>query len=226
MAITVHENIEQGTPEWLELRRGILTASEVKLIITPAKLEFARNDKCRSHVYELAAQRISGYVEPHYISDDMLRGHMDEVEARAIYHNKIAPVQEVGFITNTSHGFTIGYSPDGLVGDDGSIEIKSRRQKYQVQTVIENGMPDEYFLQVQTGLLVSGREWLDFISYCGGMHFFVMRIYPDEKLQKAIIDAATELELQIAKMIAEYEYNAKGLFMTTRLVYEEEGIIV
>jgi hypothetical protein len=63
-----------------------------------------------------------GYVEPHYVSDDMIRGHDDEIEARSLYAKHHAPVAEVGFITNSKCGFTIGYSPDALVGDNGLIE--------------------------------------------------------------------------------------------------------
>src|SRR3546814_11524267 len=109
----------------------------MKLIVTPT-LKAANNDKTRTHLYELLAQRVTGYVEPHYISDDMLRGMDDEIIARDEYTKHHAPVEQTGFITNDKWGFTIGYSPDGLVGDDGLIECKSRRQKYQVQTIIEH----------------------------------------------------------------------------------------
>src|SRR6185436_16417143 len=113
MAITYHPEIAQGSDEWFELRRGILTASEMKLIITPTR-KIADNDKTRAHLYELAAQRISGYVEPHFISDDMLRGQDDEIYAREAYKKHFAPVKEVGFVTNDKWGFVIGYSPDFL----------------------------------------------------------------------------------------------------------------
>jgi predicted phage-related endonuclease len=166
--IRYHHNIEQGTEEWLAMRCGILTASEMNLIVTPT-LKPASNDKERAHLFELLGQRITGYVEPRYVSDDMLRGQWDEIEARIKYRDHFGPVTECGFITNDDHGFVIGYSPDGLVGDDGLIECKSRRQRFQVETIVSDSVPVEYMLQLQTGLLVSGREWIDFISYCGGM---------------------------------------------------------
>ena len=119
--IKYHTDLIQGSDEWLQARCGLLTASEMKLIVTPT-LKIANNDKERSHLYELLAQRITQYVEPHYISDDMLRGHEDEVDARILYNDNYAPVTDMGFITNSKWGFTIGYSPDGLVGDDGLIE--------------------------------------------------------------------------------------------------------
>lgn len=198
--MAIHE-VDQGTPEWHALRCGLLTASEVKLIMTPT-LKKANNDKSRAHVYELLAQRITGHVEPHYIGDDMLRGYDDEVKARALYSEKYAPVQEVGFITRCfPSGLVIGYSPDGLVGEDGQIECKSRRQKFQVQTVLESfECPEEYLLQIQTGLIVTGRAFCDFISYSGGLPMVVLRVEADPVIQRAILEAAEALEETLASM--------------------------
>ena len=227
MAITYHDHIEQGTDEWLALRCGILTASEMGLILTPT-LKAANNDKCRAHLYELLAQRVTGYVEPRYVTDDMLRGQEDEFIARQLYAEKFAPVEETGFVTNNRWGFTIGYSPDGLVGDDGLIEIKSRRQKYQAQTIIEwiesGTTPSEYLLQCQTGLLVTGRKWIDLISYCGGMPMIPMRIYPDEAVQEAIVSAATDFETKLAAKLSTYRAAAgiePRLVPTERRVEQE-----
>jgi putative phage-type endonuclease len=198
------QDLIQGSDEWLAARCGLLTASEMKLIITPT-LRSADNDKTRAHVWELLAQRITGHVEPQYISDDMLRGQEDEIEARLVYAKHYAEVEEVGFITNDEWGFTVGYSPDGLVGDDGLIEIKSRRQKYQLETIASQKMPDDYTIQVQTGLLVSGRKWCDFVSYSGGLHMVTIRVLPDPAIQAAIIAAATAFETKLAEKRAEYE---------------------
>jgi hypothetical protein len=198
--IRYHNDLIQGEDEWLAARCGLLTASEMRLIMTPS-LKPAANDKERAHLYELLAQRISGYVEPHYIGEDMLRGHEDEVEAKILYAEHYAPVEEVGFITNDKWGFTLGYSPDGLVGDEGLIECKSRRQKYQVQTVLENvasdTIPIDYKLQAQTGLLVSERKWLDFISYSAGLPMVTIRVYPDLEIQEAILAAAAAFEANL-----------------------------
>ena len=205
--IVYHHDLEQGSDEWLATRRGILTASEMKLIVSPG-LKPTRNDKERAHLYELLAQRITGHVEPHFVTDDMLRGHEDEVEARILYGEQYAPVEEAGFITNGRWGFTLGYSPDGLVGDDGLIECKSRRQKYQIQTILENvgagTIPTEYLLQVQTGLLVSERKWLDFISYSGGLPMTTIRVLPDPEVQEAILDAASDFEARLSDKLARY----------------------
>ena len=203
MTITIYPDLIQGSDEWMQARCGLLTASEMKLIITPT-LKIASNDKERAHIYELAAQRITNYVEPSYVGDDMLRGHIDEVEAKLIYAANYEPVSEVGFITRQFPGVKIGFSPDGLVGDNGFIEAKSRRQKFQVETIIANACPAEHMLQVQTGLLVTGREWCDFISYCGGMPMMTVRVYPDPVIQAAILEAAVAFEQRLIERIAAY----------------------
>lgn len=217
MTITYHPEVEQGSDAWHAMRCGLLTASEVKLILTPT-LKVANNDKTRAHVWELAAQRISGYTEPSYIGDDMIRGWEDEAYAVDLYSEKYAPVAQTGFVTSDQWGFTIGYSPDGLVGDDGLIEIKSRRQKFQIQTIATDEVPLEYMLQIQTGLLVTGRAWLDFISYSGGLPMFTKRVWPDPDMQSAIVDAATEFEGNVQDAVASYRANAARFPMTERRV--------
>ena len=207
MTVTYHPEIVQGSDEWMKLRCGLLTASEMKLILTPT-LKLASNDKERAHLYALAGQRITGYVEPSYIGDDMLRGYEDEKDARIAYAKNYAPVKPCGFITNDEWGFTLGYSPDGLVGDDGLIECKGRRHKFQVQTILEcvtaHTAPEEFMLQLQTGLLVSKRKWIDFISYSAGLPMVTIRVYPNADLQAAILDAAAAFEARIAKRITDY----------------------
>ena len=198
-----HPELIQGSDEWLAARCGILTASEMKLIVTPT-LKPANNEKERAHLYELLAQRVTGYVEPHYINDDMLRGHEDEVSAKIVYGERYAPVEDVGFITNDEWGFIIGYSPDGLVGDDGLIECKSRRQKFQIETIICGEIPMDYMIQVQTGMLVSGRRWVDFISYSGGMHMATIRVHRDQAIQESIVSAARAFEERLALRLGQY----------------------
>ncbi len=219
-----HSDMEQGSEEWLAARCGLITASEMKLVLTPT-LKVADNDKTRAHVSELAAQRVTGFVEAHYFNDDMLRGIEDEPEARALYAKHYAPVQEVGFVTNDAWGFTIGYSPDALVGDDGLIEIKSRRQKFQVKTIADGVVPVDYVLQVQTGLLVTGRRWLDFISYSGGLPMVTIRQLPDPKIQAAIIEAATDFEAKVAEEVRRYRAAERApgarLIPTERRVEQE-----
>lgn len=207
MSVVYHRDLVQGSDEWRAARCGLITASEVKLLLTPS-LKIAENVKSRAHLWELAAQRISGYVEPSYIGDDMLRGYEDEVTARDLYRKHFAPVEECGFVTSDKFGFVIGCSPDGLVGDDGLIESKSRRQRFQVQTIVEhyeNGtIPEDYLLQVQTELLVTGRKWCDLISYSGGLPMVAIRVGPDPVVQDAIVEAAAKFEARISEVVADY----------------------
>jgi len=221
--IRYHFDIEQGSEEWHALRCGILTASEMKFIVTPT-LKPASNDKERAHLFELLGQRITQHTEPRYISDDMLRGHEDEIEARIRYAENFAPVTECGFVTNDDHGFVIGYSPDGLVDYDGLIECKSRRQKYQVETILADRVPEEYMLQIQTGFLVTNRKWLDFVSYCAGLPMYVKRVFPDARYQEAIIAAAIGFEYRL--QIAQEKYAAwldrqPVVINTVRTIQEE-----
>lgn len=219
--VVYHHNITQGTDEWLAARCGLLTASEMKLIITPTTLKAASNEKERAHLYELLAQRVTKYVEPHYIGDDQIRGWDDEITARALYAEKYAPVEEVGFITNDRWGFTLGYSPDGLVGDDGLIEAKSRRQKYQAETIVSHAVPAEFLIQVHAGMTVAERDWLDFISYSGGMPMFVLRVHPDPVVRDAILNAAGEFEARLAKAMDRYVEASASFIKTDRRVEQE-----
>lgn len=226
MSIVYHRDLIQGSDAWHAIRCGLITASEVKLLLTPT-LKRANNDKSRAHLWELAAQRISNYVEPSYIGDDMLRGTEEEFYARQLYTEHHAPVEEVGFVTNSGFGFTLGCSPDGLVGADGMIECKSRRQKYQVQTIVENWRdgttPDDYTLQVQTAMLVTDRKWCDLISYSGGLPMIPMRIERDEVICEAIIEACADAETKIAAIIEDYHAAVAGraLIPTERRVEVE-----
>lgn len=221
MTITYHDDVVQGSDEWLALRCGLITASEMHLLLTPT-LKIASNDEERAHIAELTAQRLTRYVEPSYIGDDMLRGMDDEIEATALYGKKYAELETIGFITNDRWGFTLGYSPDAkLVGKNAGIENKSRRQKFQIETICSQEMPVDYVLQVQTGLLVAEWEWIDFNSYCGGLPMVTLRIYPNEKIQEAIINAAGEAEKRIA---AKMERFGEVMRSDARLIPTERRI--
>lgn len=224
--IHIFRDMVQGSDEWHAARCGILTASEMKHIITPT-LKAASNDKERSHLYELLAQRVTQYVEPAYVSSDMLRGVEDENDALALYAEHIAPVDACGFITNDKWGFTLGYSPDALVGSDGLVECKSRRQKFQIETfatsVTEGVIPPDFMLQVQTGLLVSERKWCDFISYSGGLPMAVIRAHPVPEVHAAIIDASRAFEERLAAAHARYlaAVEKTGAIPTERRIHQE-----
>ena len=204
MTVTYHPHIEQGSDEWKAIRCGCLTASEMKNIISPVKLEPVKNP---AHLYEMLAQRITGYVEPQYISDDMLRGHVDEIEAKILYAKHYGDVEDIGFITNDKFGFKIGYSPDGMIGKKKAIECKSRRQKFQCETILSNAMPDEFRVQVQTAMLVAELDSIDFVSYSAGLPMVTIEILPDLEVQNAIINAATVFEERLQKLMAVYNLN-------------------
>lgn len=206
--IKYYNNIIQGTEEWFAIRCGLLTASEMENIITPKTLQPVKKknpDEHISHLWELLGQRITGYVEPAYIGDHMLRGQADEVDAKVEYEKKYARIADCGFVTNDKWGFTLGCSPDGLVGDDGGVECKGRLQKFQVETILNNQMPDDYRIQVQTTLLITERQWWDFNSYCGGMPMLTVRVEPDLAVQKAIVEAASEFHDNLERMLTKYK---------------------
>lgn len=218
MTVNYMMDLMQGSDDWHRARTGILTSSQVKKIITPSTLKTVKGvtDGKSEFLLEIVAQRALNYVEPEFQSWDMQRGQVEEVYAKDLYCKHHAQTKDCGFVTNDRWGFTIGFSPDALVGEDGFIECKSRCQKYQTQTIIENEMPSEYMMQVQTGLLVTERKWCDFISYSNGMPMFVKRILPDERIQAAIEETAHEFEMKARELLKKYEQNAKGLIQAPR----------
>jgi hypothetical protein len=222
MTVKIFTDLEQGSDEWLAARCGIPTASVIGQLITPKTVKAAANDYSRALTMSLVAERITGHVEPIQTNADMERGTLDEPFARDLYSEHFAPATEVGFMTRDDWGYKIGYSPDGLVGDDGLIEIKSRRQKKHLSTILADEVPLENMAQIQCGLLVSGRDYLDYVSYCGGMPLFVKRVLPDPKWRTAIIVAVADFEQAAALMIANYKDSVIGLPPTTRIDHYED----
>jgi hypothetical protein len=193
--------IEQGSDEWLAARCGLLTASVTKHLLT-GKFAIASNDKERMLLWELLAQRITGRVDDNFQSWDMIRGHEEEVRARDLYAATYAEVQQCGFITNDEWGFTLGFSPDGLLKGKGFLECKSRKAKLQIKHIVERAsqdmIDDDHMVQIQTGLLVSKREWADVISFSNGMPMSTVRVEPIDAIQDAILAAAEAFEKRLA----------------------------
>lgn len=175
------------------------------------------SDTARGLTMTLAAERITGHVEPMQVSRAMERGTLDEPYARDAYGEHHAPVAELGFMVRHFDGFKIGFSPDGLVGEEGLIEIKSRAQKTQLKTVLANEVPAENLAQIQCGLLVSGRSWCDYVSYSGGMKLWTKRVYPDPEWHAAIIDAVEQFEQTAADMVSTYLDATAEMPMTERI---------
>ncbi|WP_330473795.1 lambda exonuclease family protein [Terrabacter sp. C0L_2] len=222
MTLNILTDLEQGSDEWLDARRGIVTASTVGKLLTPTG-RVASNDFSRALTLELAAERIIGASEYVFVNADMERGNEVEPLARDLYASHYdRPVTQVGFMTEDKWGFTIGFSPDGLVGDDGLIEVKGPRAKKHLRTIVEDQVPAEHMAQIQCGLLVSGRAWCDFITYFGGMPMYPIRVHADPKWQEAIVVAVTMFELAVTEITNTYKARTAGLPMTDPLpTYEE-----
>lgn len=224
MSVQIFTDLVQGTDEWLEARRGLVTASIVGNLLTEKTLKPRADKTSRALADLLVAERITGWIEPTWVSDDMMRGIESEPLARDLYaeHHDVK-VDEIGFMVRDDWGFKIGWSPDGLVGDDGAIEIKAPRAKTHLRTILEDAVPSTYMAQLQCGLLVSGREWIDFVSYVGGMPLYVKRVLPDPKWHTAIRDAVEMFETTAAQMIADYETATTGLAKSVRIPRLEEA---
>jgi protoheme ferro-lyase len=225
-----YHDAEQGTDNWHNLRCGVLTASQVKDIVTPT-LKLAANDKTRALANKIAVQRITRLPdEMDFTSYKMLRGHIDEDVARDLYSDKFAQVAEIGFVTNDRFP-NFGYSPDGLVGMDGLIEIKSRDPHLHLATIRSwssgEGIPKEYMAQIQTGLLISGRDWCDFLSFSHGLPMLRARVFPDPEYQAAITEAAKQFEETVQAIIAEYESAIQDddIFTPTERINYEDMIL-
>jgi putative phage-type endonuclease len=221
---TYHFDIEQGTDEWHALRRGVITASTISKLVTSTG-KVANNDTSRAQLFQLLAERITGESEASYYNDDMARGHLLEPLARALYAEHYAPVEECGFITCDFYGATIGYSPDGLVGEKGLIEIKAPRQKTHIRSLLSDQVPAEYVPQVQTGLAVTGRAWCDFISYAPGLPLFVCRCERDEAVIAQLIAAAEAAEAQLEMLMQDYQVAVTGLLVVDPIQPEQEIVI-
>lgn len=220
MNLTFYQNMIQGSAEWHAARCGMITASRIGKLVKKNG-EFSDLEGANSLINELALQRLTGCWDDTPTTFAMVRGRDDEAVARTLYSEKIKPVTKIGFITSEFDGVTLGYSPDGLVGDEGLIEVKSRAQKFQLDTIIKLAIPDKYKAQIQAGLMISGRKWCDFISFpaCGGGKMFVMRAQADKAFQENLIAAVLEAEVRISSRMALYKdalNNRNARFFETR----------
>lgn len=223
MSLAIYDDLEQGSDEWLQARAGILTASVIGQLITPAKVQLSKSDTARSVMENLLAERISGHVDEYPMSADMERGVLDEPYARDLYASvSPKPVTELGFMVLERDGKRLGYSPDALVGDDGLGEIKSRKPKIHLRTILDHKVPAENMAQLQTGLYVSGREWIDYISYAGGWPLYVIRVYPDQQWFNAIEQAVDAYETFADLMTDTYKTRTEGAPIAPRIDHYAE----
>lgn len=156
------KDILQNSDEWIQLRLGVATASNFDKIITPGGKESATLPKyAKTLALELSYEKLK---EAEHVSLAMQAGKDYEAEARQLYQEKTFNiVEEITMFKSDCGNF--GYSPDGLVGDDGLIEIKNLEADAHSEVLINKKMPNDYIPQVQGGLWVSGRKWCDFIAY-------------------------------------------------------------
>lgn len=194
----------QGDESWHDIRRGIPTASRFSEIITPSKGDLSASAK--GYMAELAAARLWGVSDEHFESFHMKNGTEREPEARATYsYIKEVEVEQVCFVYKDERKDR-GCSPDGLVEDDGSLEIKSPKLKTHVGYILSDQAPTSYKCQIQGELYICEREWCDFVSFFPGADTFIKRVYRDEpfikKLEKAIDQFNEQLEEMVEKIAA------------------------
>lgn len=173
-------DVVQGSPEWHLARCGIPTASNFDKIVTT---KGERSKQAEKYLYQLAGERIIGKAEETYQNGNMQRGTEMEVEARQLYELMTGKtVLQVGLCVEDGYGA----SPDGMIDEDGLLEIKSPLLSTHVSYLLDNKLPSEYYQQTQGQLLITGRKWLDFMSYYPAMKPFIIRVTPDKEFQEAL----------------------------------------
>jgi hypothetical protein len=172
----------QRTPEWWLARKGVPTASAFDRIVTPKKFE--RSTSRTGYACQLVAERFDKFYSqsPEYQSVAMAEGIRLEPEARAYYEfHRNVDVQEIGFAMTDDGRF--GCSPDAMVGTEGALELKAPQPATHVRYLHAGGLPDEYRPQCEGHLIVTGRPWVDFLSYCPGLPPLLVRLEPNEKTE-------------------------------------------
>jgi putative phage-type endonuclease len=206
--MNIIESCEQGSEEWLSLRLGKITASRVKDVLTKGR-GTSPSKTAESYMMELIAEILTGNSKPFFENDAMRWGTETEPQARAMYavNNDFVDVKEVAFV---EHNEQIGISPDGLVGDDGLLEIKCLNTTTQLKRALSDDYSSDYKAQIQMQLWVTEREWCDFLSFdprlecaAGYLQQRVMRDeeYIEEMKTKvhAFVEKMNELIKQLTK---------------------------
>lgn len=195
------QHLENGdaNPEWLMLRAGKFTGSNFFVMLgnseTKKKMIL---EKATEHILEKPCNK------DHYINADMLRGIEQESIARKLYMQEtFNEVKEVGFIERDEYS---GVSPDGLVGEQGIIEIKCPKDTVFVEQSITEKIKPEYYTQIQYALYITGRQWCDYVAYNENFPLLIRRYERDEEHIEKIKNA---LEDGI-KQVKEIENKFKG----------------
>jgi len=188
-------NCEQRSPEWFEIKAGVPSPSKFAEIITTKGLPSKQRDK---YLYQLAGESVAGIREDSYQSAAMQRGCELESEARTVYEFMTGnQVVEVGFIKCD----TAGGSPDGLINDDGGVEIKCPLISTHVGYKVSGKLPTTYFQQVQGYLYITGRQWWDFFSYYPGLKPLLVRVVPDKKFHEVLHNELIKFNEDLKKTI-------------------------
>jgi putative phage-type endonuclease len=186
---------EQGSQEWHLARAGIPTASEFATVMAKGK-GGGESVTRRKYMLSLLGERMTGEVVEGYTNQHMERGKVMEAEARDLYLFRTgAESRLAGFFVNDE--LFAGASPDSVIGDDGLLEVKTRLPHLHLELLLSGGVPAEHKAQVQGQLLVTGRQWVDFVSYWPKLPIHICRVERDEPyiatLRQAIADFNGEL---------------------------------
>lgn len=180
MSGPIYLNCEQGTDEWFAARAGILTASVMSCLLVDGKHKSGLGAGAFTLMNQLIGERFTGEAADKFEGNRHTeRGHELEPVARKFVSERLGiEIVDCGIILN--HG--CGYSPDGLIGDDGLVEIKTKLPKLQVEVILGGVIPAEHMVQCQVGIWLSERDHLDFASFYPGMPLFHKRTYRDESM--------------------------------------------
>jgi len=193
-------DIVQGSPEWIAIRLGKVTASRVADVVARTKSGWGASRA--NYMAELIAERLTGVAAEAYTNGAMLWGTAQEPDARAAYQFlKNTEVEEVGFVPHPTIAMS-GASPDGLIASEGLVEIKAPQTATHIDTLLGQKVPEKYITQIQYQLAVTGRQWCDYVSYDPRlpepMRLFVRRIARDNariaELEKEVIAFLQELD--------------------------------
>jgi len=198
----------QGSPEWFAARCGNVTASRISDIVAKTKSGYSTSRA--NYLSQLLCERLTGTVEESFTNDAMKWGTMQESFARAAYEQaKDVMVDEVGYISHPTIE-RAGASPDGLVGDDGAIEIKCPNSANHFDTIINKKYPKKYHDQMQWQMACTGRKWVDFVSYDPRvperLQLYIQRV-PFDPVYVA------ELETEVKLFLQELEQKIQSLLM-------------
>lgn len=180
---------EQGTAQWLDIRRGKITASRIADVLAVLKKGGEGADR-RNYRIEQIAERLSGRSEDHYVSPEMEWGSELEPIARSAYEIATeSMVDTVGFVLHPVFDYA-GASPDGLVGTDGGLELKCPKTTTHIKWLMAGTVPEEHQAQCLWNMACCERSWWDFMSYDPrlpeGMKVFIVRMERDESRIEAI----------------------------------------